>query len=387
MVAVRGERGFALLMVLWTLMLLAFIATVFSDNARTEVLLARNLVANARAEALADGGVFRAAMGLRLAPRDGGFRGDGQVYIWRPTSRNTATSLNAPPAEAAAWSAEDEVRFIIRDEGGKADLNQAPAALLRELLVAVGLEAEPSAELADAIIDFRDEDQEKQRQGAETREYKQAGLSWGPKNKPFVLVEELMYVRGMTPEIYRRIAPLVTVWGQGEAPHPYTAPPEVLTALAAALKAPQGRPSAGSRGRDTARAQSDAPGFGSSRSLGAGGFGSSGFNSGSSISGGGLGSSGISSRGGSSSGLGLGRGQEEGGSAALTEEDEAELEQQERSGGTTFTIHAEGRTADGTVFAREATVDLTGTETAPLSIRAWRQGERILFPVNRGASG
>ena len=57
----RRERGFALLMVLWTLMLLAFLATVYGSNARTEVLLARNLVTNARAEALADAGIYRAA--------------------------------------------------------------------------------------------------------------------------------------------------------------------------------------------------------------------------------------------------------------------------------------------------------------------------------------
>ena len=86
------ERGFALLMVLWTLLLLAFIATVFNDNARTEVLLARNLVANARAEALADGGVYRAALGLTRSPREGGFRGDGQVYVWQQFSIRCLTS-------------------------------------------------------------------------------------------------------------------------------------------------------------------------------------------------------------------------------------------------------------------------------------------------------
>ena len=62
-------------------------------------------------------------------------------------------------------------------------------------------------------------------------------------------------------------------------------------------------------------------------------------------------------------------------------------DQQERSGSTTFTVHAEARTADGTIFSRDATVDLTGTEQSPVSIRSWRQGERVLFPSSPTAGG
>ena len=45
------------------------------------------------------------------------------------------------------------------------------------------------------------------------------------------------------------------------------------------------------------------------------------------------------------------------------------------------------RTADGTIFSRDATVDLTGTEQSPVSIRSWRQGERVLFPSSPTAGG
>jgi len=357
------ERGFALLMVLWTLLLLAFIATVFNDNARTEVLLARNLVANARAEALADGGVYRAALGLTRSPREGGFRGDGQVYVWHPSS----AEAGLPESGEAP---EEQVRFTIRDEGGKVNLNQATAPLLRELLIAVGVEPEKSAELADAIVDFRDEDNEKERQGAEARDYKRARLPWGPKNDAFVLVDELTYVLGMTPDIYRRVAPLLTIWGQGDLPHPYTAPPEVVTAVRAMLKA-KGRSTAG-RGLGTGVEEGAESAFGAAGSAfgsierSASPFGES------------------SPRSGAASGIG---GSLAGGSEGLTEEDEANLDQQDRSGGTVFSVHAEGRTADGTVFARDAVIDLTGTEDGPLAVRSWKQGERILFPAGGGIGG
>ena len=47
-------RGIALVVVLWTLLLLSLIAAGFLAVTRTEVQLAKNAVANARAEALSD---------------------------------------------------------------------------------------------------------------------------------------------------------------------------------------------------------------------------------------------------------------------------------------------------------------------------------------------
>lgn len=430
----RRERGFALLMVLWTLMLLAFLATVYGSNARTEVLLARNLVTNARAEALADAGIYRAAAGLARAPREGGFRGNGQVYIWRPDGLDPGM----------ATEPLDEVRFTVRDEGGKVDINQAPAPLLRELFIAVGVKPESAIALADAIIDFRDENQEKQPHGAEARDYKQAGLPWGPKNKQFDVVDELTYVLGMTPEIYRRVAPLVTVWGLGEAPHPYTAPLEVQRAMLAVLNggrkgtddkrhpgssnssADTGDSAFGSGSRRSfgSGSSGSASAFGSSRSSfgsglgsssfgsGSSGLGSSSFGGGSSGSGSGgssLGSGSLFDRGSSSLGSGgssgsgslFGSGSSTGssslfGNSSLSgdgqgafgadEDEQTDPDQLERSGSTTFSVHAEARTADGTVFARDATVDMTGSESSAVSFRTWRQGARILFPVSPPAS-
>lgn len=412
----RRQRGFALLMVLWTLMLLAMLATVYGSNARTEVLLARNLVTNAQAEALADAGIFRAATGLTRQPREGGFRGNGQVYIWRP-------SLEGPDVRGAAAAPVDEVRFTVRDEGGKVDINHAPAPLLRELFVAVGVKPEPAAALADAIVDFRDEDQEKQPNGAEARDYKRAGMAWGPKNKPFDVVDELTYVLGMTPEIYRKVAPLVTVWGLGETPHPYTAPPEVLQAMVELQNGARGRSTADRRSSTTSSSSSRASdsAFSASTSGSRSSFGSSGLGGSSS---GGLGSSlnsrGSSGLGSSSSGLGsslssrssgIGSSSSFGSNSATAsgsgslfsrgggslfgnssmssgeqgafgadDDDGTDADQQERSGSTTFSVHAEARTIDGTIFARDATIDLTGTEQSPVAIRSWRQGERILFP-------
>ncbi len=56
-----------------------------------------------------------------------------------------------------------------------------------------------------------------------------------------------------------------------------------------------------------------------------------------------------------------------------------------RSGVPVFTIHAEGRIPGDIVYAREAMVDFTGGENLPFVIRAWRQAERTLFPIDEMA--
>ena len=94
----RGEAGqraggIALVVVLWTLLLLSLIAAGFLALTRTEVHLARNALDNARAEALADAGVYRGIQAL-LAADNGIEFGEEveQVLEGRPGLRQALAS-------------------------------------------------------------------------------------------------------------------------------------------------------------------------------------------------------------------------------------------------------------------------------------------------------
>ncbi len=54
----RHNDGFALIIVLWTLVLIAFIVSHVTASGRTEIRIANNLIANAVAQAAADGAIF-----------------------------------------------------------------------------------------------------------------------------------------------------------------------------------------------------------------------------------------------------------------------------------------------------------------------------------------
>jgi len=103
--------------------------------------------------------------------------------------------------------------------------------LLNSLLRSLGLGEDAASRVADAIQDWRDPDSLRRPNGAEEGEYRQAGLPGRPANQPFQAVEELQLVLGMEAELYRRIAPMVTVFSRAPGVNPAVASRSVLLGL------------------------------------------------------------------------------------------------------------------------------------------------------------
>lgn len=207
----RRSRGIALIAVLWTLTLLALAAASFTVGTRTENRIAHNVAENARARALAEAGINTAILAMVERDPDRRWPADGTVRAMR--------------------FADAALRVSVQDEAGKIDLNRAPDDFIRGILVVIGVEPEAAARLADAIADYRDRDGLVRLNGAEDDDYARAGLAHGAKDRPFQALEELQQVLGMTPALYRRLAPFVTVHSGRSGIEPRVAPREVLLAL------------------------------------------------------------------------------------------------------------------------------------------------------------
>lgn len=208
----RRERGVALVIVLWVSVLLTVIASSFIVERRTEFLIVRNSASLARAEAAANAAVMTAVIQL--------YRGDNSPDRWQKDGTVHDWSFDGVP-----------VRVEIRDESAKIDINTAAEPLLRGLLVSAGLQDDEATRLLDAIVDWRDADSLKRPHGAEEDDYRAAGLTYKPANAPFQAIEELQLVLGMRPHIYRRIAPLVTVFSRAPGVNTQVASREVLLAI------------------------------------------------------------------------------------------------------------------------------------------------------------
>ncbi len=215
------QRGIALVLVLWVLTLLTVMAVGMTAAQRTETALSDNHVSGARFRAAADAAIAFTVLVFAMPPPDAT---DPDVSAWLPNG------------VAVPWRFGGvDLAIRVFNEGSRIDLNQAPPELLSALLVTLGMEEDPAASLAAAIVDWRDEDDLSLLNGAEDRDYRDAGRTLGAKDAPFEAVEELMQVLGMTPAIYARLAAEVSVDLEG-------AGFDERFASAAAIAATQGIP-------------------------------------------------------------------------------------------------------------------------------------------------
>ncbi len=214
----KHQHGIALVLVLWATTLLTVIAASFAFSMRTDTLLAQNLAASARAQALADAGVQRALYEMFKPIADlQRWKGDGVPHQWE--------------------FGGGKLSIMVLDVSGKIDLNSASDDLLKGLLKSVGLTDEESNILLDAIVDWRDGDDLPRPKGAEVAEYKAAGLKYRPSNAPFETVNELQRVLGMTPDLYANLADALTVDSHQAGINAAIAPRKVLLALPGATVA------------------------------------------------------------------------------------------------------------------------------------------------------
>ena len=189
----KRQQGVALVLVLWVITLLSVIAGNFAFNMRGEAQIARNLLSTAQAQAQADAGVQRAWYELmKPVSAIGRWAGDGAVH-----------ELGFDGGV---------LQISIQDESGKIDINAASESLLRGLFRSIGVSEDAAVALVDCVLDWRDAGSLKRLHGAKDEEYRAAGRNYGPANAPFETIEELLRVLGMTPQLFRLLEPLVTVY-------------------------------------------------------------------------------------------------------------------------------------------------------------------------------
>lgn len=207
-----GARGAALLLVLWLIVLLSALVGAFALTAKVEGLQGRVLVHGIVADQGARAGLEYAM--TRIDHADPRLR-------WLPDGREHRWAF----ADAAV-----AVRIV--DESGKVDLNQADATLLAALFEAAGGEPQAAAQVAGAILDWRDTDPLTQPSGgAEDPDYASAGRPYGAKDALFESVAEVEQVLGMTPALYARVEPFLTVYSGRTQPDATFAPGMVLQAM------------------------------------------------------------------------------------------------------------------------------------------------------------
>ncbi len=201
------ESGFALLIVLWTLVPIALLFAMLAAAARSDAQLTANLRSAAELEAAADGAIHSALFDL--------------------LQRGVASRNGPPPAMRLAGA---DVLVEVRSESGLVNPNTASPGLLGALLVRLGADPAQAHSVASAVADWRTPGRRSAQNGVKAARYQAAGLDYGPPGAPFESLSELGEVLGMTPALLQALAPHLTLYSDGD-PDPALADPIVRAAL------------------------------------------------------------------------------------------------------------------------------------------------------------
>ena len=189
------QKGAVLVVVLWVMMAMSMLALSFSVSIRTEVDAARNVVDQKESYYLARAGIEYAIYKVIEA----------QTAFARIQQRREGDLQAIPPVLTGYIDlplARGGAGVQISDETGKMNVNLAPGYLLFNLLIMVGLDEQTADMITDSIEDWRDRDDLNRLNGAESNYYQALQEPYLAKNGLFDVPEELLLVKGITPEIY-----------------------------------------------------------------------------------------------------------------------------------------------------------------------------------------
>jgi DNA uptake protein ComE-like DNA-binding protein len=180
------KEGAILIIVLWISFGLVSVTLYFGHSMIMDFKAADNMIAGVEAEQTIDGAAryILHVLGTKYEP--------GQIPDWNNYERE-----EAPVDTGLFWligrpENSQTVRtpvFSLIDEAGKLNLNTATVEMLQML-------PNMTPDLAAAIVDWRDEDDDITPGGAESETYMRHNPPYSAKNGPFETVGELRLVRG-----------------------------------------------------------------------------------------------------------------------------------------------------------------------------------------------
>ena len=183
------RRGSILILVLWITLGLVTVALVYGHTALLELRAAQSRAAGWQAEQAIEAGL-RYAFHLIGNQENTGAIPDLEEYQSGPVDMGEATFWYL--GRASLQTREDRPVFSLQDESARLDLNTATLEMLEKL-------PDMTPQLAAAIIDWRDEDDEPEENGAESDTYLQRDPPHPAKNAPFDSIEELRLLHGADP--------------------------------------------------------------------------------------------------------------------------------------------------------------------------------------------
>ncbi len=176
-----AHRAMVLVAVMWIVVLLTLIVTVVAQSGRLDTHIAHISAERIRCKWACRAGLETAVAVLGEDPTDA----DSLFDIWA----DNVHDFNSVPLDACTFTVE------VVDEASKLNLN----TVTRDHLIWL---PDMTEDIADAILDWRDSDDEIREQGVESGYYLNLPYGYEARNANFKTVRELLRVRGVTPALF-----------------------------------------------------------------------------------------------------------------------------------------------------------------------------------------
>ncbi len=197
---VDHPKGVAMIMVLWVIAILSVVVLEFCFGMRTEANIAKNFKEELQLYAMAEGGIERASVELiyKHDPKVQQLRKSLKTEEISPEKREWLTDGRSYPL----FFDQGFCEVRIMGEGGKININRVSETTLRKIIGNLGLETDQRDIAVDSILDWRDPDDFYRLNGAENDYYQSLKEPYYCKNDDLDSIEELLLVRGVTPELF-----------------------------------------------------------------------------------------------------------------------------------------------------------------------------------------
>jgi general secretion pathway protein K len=226
----ESQRGIALLIVLWVMTILMTMVLSFSLMTRAETYGTLAFKESMEKQFLAEAGVERGI--AEMINRSVNF-GQTVILEGKAVWKTDGTAYYGRMGNGG---------YVVRitDESGKIALNRltdASGVVVNTLLINMGVSPENADTIVDSILDWKDADDLHRLHGAEDDYYLSLPHPYKARNADFETLEELLLVKGVTPEILygtgktKGLLRFLSLYNKTNLININAAPTEILAAL------------------------------------------------------------------------------------------------------------------------------------------------------------
>ncbi len=182
----QHEQGFALMVVLWVMVLITVIALELSLTSRQEVQVTGSYLKHVKVSFAARSTLESMVEHILANYYNPGF-----------------TDFGADEVKVYFEKLNDSYSVIkVVDEDHKVNLGSQPAAVLINVFSRIGVENKKTLEIVDCIDDWIDPDELHRLNGAEDDYYESLPIPYEAKDAPLLTAFELLLVKGITKDIF-----------------------------------------------------------------------------------------------------------------------------------------------------------------------------------------